>query len=48
VECLAAGVGLEIAETVLPRIKEVTVHAREFFWPTPQTEALCGFVAELE
>jgi hypothetical protein len=44
VGCLLLEMGLENTETVLPRIKELTVHAREFFWPTPQTEEQCGFV----
>jgi len=44
VGCLLLEMGLENTETVLPRIKELTVHAREFFWPTPQTEEQCEFV----
>jgi protein tyrosine phosphatase len=42
--CLLLEMGLEDTETVLPRIKELTAHASEFFWPTPQTEEQCDFV----
>jgi hypothetical protein len=44
VGCFLLEEALESRITVLERIKELTAHASQFFWPTPQTPEQCDFV----
>lgn len=42
--CYLQEVGLASPDSVLDRLKELTKHAAEFFWPTPQTSEQEQFV----
>ncbi len=44
VGCFLLEAGLENQQTVLQKIRSLTAHASEFFWPTPQTQDQCDFV----
>jgi hypothetical protein len=44
VGCYLLEEALESRINVLGRIKELTAHASQFFWPTPQTQEQCDFV----
>ena len=46
VGCFLLEAGLENQQTVLPKIRSLTAHASEFFWPTPQTQDQCDFVTK--
>ncbi|CAN5472819.1 hypothetical protein BH09VER1_BH09VER1_26610 [soil metagenome] len=44
--CLLVQLGLESSGSVLQRLLDLTVHASQFFWPTPQTPEQCDFIVQ--
>lgn len=42
--CYLLAQGMESKDSVLDRLRSLTEHARESFWPTPQTDEQCDFV----
>jgi hypothetical protein len=44
VGCYLARHGIAAGPAALHRLAELTKHAKEAFWPTPQTPAQCAFV----